>query len=92
MVRIEIDKNGYITDSTACGTSFEMAAQISGAICSIYHSIQLVNRDVAEEFRFAISHLTAQEGKAWDTSLLNRTGNGMSCILVPPECSDDFEL
>ena len=91
MIQIEVDDAGIIRDCTVSGNAFEVAAQISGAICSIYHIITLANEEIAEQFRFAISCLTKEDGRTWDTSMLRKTGNGMCCYVMPPDYEEENE-
>ena len=91
MVRINIDENGYVMDSTALGGSFEIAAQICGAIRNIYYALTHADEDIAEEFRFAVTSLTAKNGEAWNTAMMAKTGSGLCCLIVPPDFKEESE-
>lgn len=82
-VRIEIDDNGIIADTSAEGNSFQIAAEIAGAVRTIYYTISQADEDAAEEFRFAVSDLLRENGQAWDTSAMKKTGSGFCCMAVP---------
>ena len=64
MIRIEMDDTGVIRDCSAFGDSFEIAAQICGTVCNLYHVLSQVDKDIAEQFRFAIMHLTQDNAKS----------------------------
>ena len=83
MIRIEVDDTGIISDCSASEDSFEIAAQICGAVCNLYHVLSQADEDIAEQFRFAITDLTQGSGKAWDTSMLRKIGSGYCCYTVP---------
>ena len=91
MIRIEVDDTGIIRDCSASGDSFEIAAQICGAVCNLYHVLSQADEDIAEQFRFAITDLTQDSGKAWDTSMLRKTGSGYCCFTVPPDYEEKNE-
>lgn len=91
MIRIEVDDTGIIRDCSASGDSFEIAAQICGAVCNLYHVLLLADKDIADQFRFAITNLTQEDGKAWDTSKLRKTGSGFCCYAVPPDDREESE-
>lgn len=83
MVHIEVDENGIIIDTSASGNSFQIAGEIAGAVRTIYYTISQADEDAAEEFRFAVSNLLREDGQAWDTSAMKKTGSGFCCLAVP---------
>lgn len=88
MVRIEVDENGIIEDASASGQSFQIAAEIAGAVRAIYYAISQASEEAAEELRFAVSDLLGEGGKAWDISTMRKTGSGFCCMAVPADEDD----
>lgn len=85
MVHIKVGDNGIIVDTSAEGNSFQIAGEIAGAVRTIYYAISQADEDAAEEFRFAVSTLLQENGKAWDTSAMKKTGSGLCCMAVPAD-------
>lgn len=85
MIHIEIDENGIVADTSASGDSFQIAGEIAGAVRAIYYTISQADEDAADEFRFAVSDLLRENGKAWDTDAMKKTGSGFCCVVVPTD-------
>ena len=84
MLRIDIDDTGHVKEIAASGSCEDVAAQLSGAICTIYHHLCESNEDAGELFREALQYMVEGDGVAWERELLGSSGQAECILFVVP--------
>lgn len=85
MIRIEVD-GGSVRTCADSRDGFKIAGELAFAVRGIYLVLSQSDETTAEAFRFTLSRLLGEGGRAWDADAA--AGRGFCVTAAPPGGAD----